>query len=75
MEDKAILCYISSWSHGALHVYPLIGGVVPGSSGWLILLFILWVANPFSSFSPSPNSSIGVPMLILMVDYEHPHLY
>jgi hypothetical protein len=33
------------------------------------------VANPFSSSSPSPNSSIGVPMLSPMVGCEHPHLY
>ena len=43
---------------GSLHVNSLVGGLVPGSSGgsgWLILLFFLWVANPFSAFSPSPN--------------------
>ena len=42
--DKAILCYICSWSNGSLHVYSLVGGLVPGSSGvsgWLILLFSL----------------------------------
>jgi hypothetical protein len=33
MPDKAILCYISGWSHGSLHVYSLVGGFVPGSSG------------------------------------------
>ena len=32
MTDKAILCYICSWSHGFLHVYSLVGGLVPGSS-------------------------------------------
>jgi hypothetical protein len=36
-------------------------------SGWLILLFFLLGANPFSSFSPFYNSSIGVPVLSLMV--------
>jgi hypothetical protein len=61
MSDEAILCYICSWSHGSLHVYSLVGGLLPGSSGgsgWLIF-FSYGVANPFSSFSPSPNSSIG----------------
>jgi hypothetical protein len=24
MADKAILCYIYSWSHGSLHVYSLV---------------------------------------------------
>jgi hypothetical protein len=49
MTDKAILCYICSWSHGSLHVYSLVGGLVPGSSwgsGWLILLFFLWGCKP-----------------------------
>ena len=62
MSNKAILCYIYSWSHESHHVCSLVGGLVPESSkgsGWLILLFFLWVANPFSSFSPFFNSSIG----------------
>jgi hypothetical protein len=38
MPNKAILCYIYGWSHGTLHVYSLVGGLVPGSSGgvWLV---------------------------------------
>jgi hypothetical protein len=31
--NKAILYNICSYSHGSLHVYSLIGGLVPGSSG------------------------------------------
>jgi hypothetical protein len=49
MSDKAILCYICSWSHGYFHVYSLEGGLVPGSSGgtgWFILLFLLWGFKP-----------------------------
>jgi hypothetical protein len=41
MTDKAILCYICSWSHGSLYVYSLVDGLVPGSSegtDW----FLLW---------------------------------
>lgn len=34
ISDKVILCYICCWSRGSLHVYPLVGGLVPGSSGW-----------------------------------------
>ena len=30
--NKAILCYICIWSCGSLHVYSLVGGLVPGSS-------------------------------------------
>jgi hypothetical protein len=29
MSNKAIFCYICSWSHGSLHVYSLLGGLVP----------------------------------------------
>ena len=67
------LLYINQ-KHGSLHGYSLVGSLDPGSSGWLILFF-LWVANPFSSFSSFPNSSIGDPMLSLMVCCEHPPLY
>jgi hypothetical protein len=41
IDDKAILCYICSWSHA----YSFADSLVPGSSagsGWLILLFFLW---------------------------------
>ena len=34
MSDKAILCHICIWSHGYLHVYSLVGGLVFGSSSW-----------------------------------------
>jgi hypothetical protein len=34
MSDKAILSYICIWSHRSLSVYSLVGGVVPGSTGW-----------------------------------------
>ena len=49
MPAKPILCYISSWSHGFLYVYSLVGGLVPvsfGGSGWLILEFFLWYCKP-----------------------------
>jgi hypothetical protein len=80
MSYKAILCYICSWSHGSLHVYSLVGGLVSGSSGggvWLldICCSSYGVAIPFSPLYPSPNSSIGVPVLSLMVGCEHLHLY
>ena len=34
MPDKAIHCYMCSWSHGSLHVYSLVGDLVSGNSGW-----------------------------------------
>jgi hypothetical protein len=30
MSNKAILCYVCSWNHVFLHVYSLVGGLVPG---------------------------------------------
>jgi hypothetical protein len=78
MTDKAILCYTCSWSHGFLHVNSLVSALIPGSSGgsgWLILLFFLGVANPFSSFSPFSKSFTGEPVLSSMVDFEHLPLY
>jgi len=45
MLDNVILCYICRWSHRSLHVYSLVGDLVPVSSvgsGWLIFLFFLW---------------------------------
>jgi hypothetical protein len=49
MPNKAILCYISSWSHGSPHVCSVVGDLVPGSfggSGWLILLLFPWGCKP-----------------------------
>ena len=45
MFSKTILSYICNWSHGSLHEYSLVCGLVPGSSGWSgwsILLCFLW---------------------------------
>jgi hypothetical protein len=33
MSKKAILCYKCGWSHGSLHVFSLVDGLVPESSG------------------------------------------
>ena len=41
IPDKAILCYRCSWSHGTFHVYSLVSGLVPGSSGELLLVDIV----------------------------------
>jgi hypothetical protein len=77
MPDKAILCYICIWSH----VYYLVDGLVHGSSvggGGLVdwyCCFSYGVANPFNSFHPFSNSSIGDPMFSPMVGCEHLPLY
>jgi hypothetical protein len=45
MPDKVILCYICSWSKRSLHVYSLVGCLVPESSGegavWLVDIIVL----------------------------------
>ena len=54
--------------HGSLHVYSLVGGLDPGSSGWLILLVFLWSCKPFqllhgSSLSPPLETPYSVQWL------------
>ena len=46
--QQAILCYTHGWRLVSLHVYYLVGGDIPGVSGWLIWLFFLRVQNPFA---------------------------
>jgi len=66
MLDKAIIRYIGSWSHGSPHVYSSVTGSSSGS-GWWILFFLLWGCKPLQLLPSSPKSSIGVPVLSLMV--------
>jgi hypothetical protein len=40
-------------------------------SGWLTLLFFIWILNPYSSFNPFSKSSIQDTMLRPMVGCEH----
>jgi hypothetical protein len=78
MSHKAILCYICSWSHESLHVYSLVGGLIPGnagSTGCSYCCSSYGAANPFSSLDPFSSSSIGVPVLSPMDGCEHPLLY
>jgi hypothetical protein len=76
MQDTAVFCYTSSWSLGSPPVYS--GGLVPGSSGKVCLVdsySSYEVANPFSSYSPCPNFSIGVPALSPMFGCVCQYLY
>jgi hypothetical protein len=78
MPDKAILLYVCSWSHGSFYVYFLVGGLVPGSSevtAYLMFCSSYGVPDPFNSFNPFSYSSIGDPMLSLMVGCMYPPLY
>jgi hypothetical protein len=52
MSNKAILCHICSWSHGSLHVYSLVGGPVPRSSGGSSRLTLL-LPHPTGLQTPS----------------------
>jgi hypothetical protein len=63
MLDKAVLYYIMRWSHWSLHVYSLVGGLVPGNSGGGGLV------------DQYCFSSCGVTVLSQMVGWEHLHLY
>jgi hypothetical protein len=40
MTVEAIHCYICGWSHGSLHVYSLVDGLVPGNSERVSLVHI-----------------------------------
>ena len=67
MLDKAHHCQICSWSHGSLHVYSLVGVLVPVSSAvsiWLISLLFLWGCKPLQLLCYFFNSPTGVPVLI-----------
>ena len=74
ISEMVIFCYICSWSRGTLHIYALVGVLVPGSSGstsWYILLFLLQGCTPFQLLRSSlqllhcgPSAqSIGWPWL------------
>jgi hypothetical protein len=78
MSDKVTLNYICIWSHGSLHVHSLVGGLVPGSTGWSsqLMLFFLWgCSQPLCSSSPSTSSPSRVVELSLMVGSKHPYLH
>jgi hypothetical protein len=62
---------ICAGAMGSFNVYSLVCVLVPGNweLGWYCC-YSYGVANDFTSFSPSPNSSIGVPVLSLMVGCE-----
>jgi hypothetical protein len=78
MPVKAIFCYICSWSHGFLHVYSLVGGLVPGSSG-VRLVDIVVLPMGLQSPSVTPvlllTPPLGVLMLRPQVGCENLHLY
>jgi hypothetical protein len=70
MTDMVILCYIYGWSHGSHHMYSLVGGLFPGSSGVLVGSYccsFYGAAKPFSSLGPFSSSFIGDPVLSPMV--------
>jgi hypothetical protein len=41
LMSDGILCYICSWSHGSIHVYSMIGGLVPESTRGGVLVDIV----------------------------------
>ena len=79
MSNKAILCYIRSGNHGFLHVYSLVGGLVPGSSGGVLVgsycCCFYGTTSSFSSLGPFSRSSIGDLMISSVVFWDHPPLH
>lgn len=65
--------YLESW----VPPYALLfGDLVPGRSGDPVCWYSSYgVAIPFSSFIPSPCSSIGIPGISMMFGCEYLHLY
>jgi hypothetical protein len=69
MPEKAILCYICSWSHRSFHVCYSVGGLAPGSSGggvWLVDIVVLpmGLQTPSAPSVPPLNSPLGSPSSI-----------
>jgi hypothetical protein len=62
MPDNDILCYFCSWSHGSLHVYTLVGGLVPGTSRgvWLVNIVVLSMGMK----TPSAPSVLSLTLLL-----------
>ena len=77
MSGKDLPCYVCIWSHESLPIRSLVGGLVPGSSGWSgqPMLFFLWGYNhpPPHSSSPSASFSTGVPELNEPILYNSIH--
>jgi hypothetical protein len=61
--SQSVLCYICGWSHGSLHLYSLVGGLVPGSSGSLLAryCFSYGLQTPSSPSVLSPTPPLGTP--------------
>jgi hypothetical protein len=55
----------------------LVGGLVPGSTGWsnLQALLFLWSFNPLPLLQSFCSFPTGVPELSLMVGYEYLYLH
>ena len=58
MPNKAVLRYTCRWKNGSLHVYSLVGGLVPGISGGVCLVDI--VVLPMGLQTPSALSVLSL---------------
>jgi hypothetical protein len=69
MSNTATLSYICSWSHGSHHVYFLVGGSAPGSSGegvWLVDIVL-----PVGLQTPSAPSALSLtPLLVTLCSVQ-----
>jgi hypothetical protein len=71
MSEKAILCFICSWSHGSLHLYSLVGGLVPGCSGGYWLVHIVIPSMGLQTPSTPSVLSLHPPLGTLCLVWEH----
>ena len=75
MTNQAILSYIYSQSHMSHHVFSLIGGLVPRSSGCtdqFILMFLLWGFRPLQllgSLAPSLGTLCSTQWLTVSIHF------
>jgi hypothetical protein len=78
MSNKAIFCHICGQRHRLLHVYTLVGGPVPGSSGgvWPVdtVAPSMGLQTPSAPSVPSPSPSL-ISELSPMVGCKFPPLY
>jgi hypothetical protein len=62
IPNRAILCYICGWSQGSLHVYTLVGSLVPESSGGVWVVDIVVLPMGLQTHSAPPVLSLTPPL-------------
>jgi len=68
VPNKAILCYICSWSHRVVYANSLNGSLIPGNPGWLVLMFLWGLKAPRESSILSLTSPMGTLVSVQWLD-------